>query len=714
MSVAEQVTVPDALRPAERRLAVPPTARRAVVRTALVTRLCAAAHASVATIVAPAGYGKTTLLAQWAGRDGREVLGVAFEPEDDDPDTVELLLGPIAEEPGLLALVDDVHVLRSREAVDALARLLDRAPAGTTVALAGRSLPSLPLARARAEGRLVEIATEHLALTGREAETLLRLAKAPLSPAAAAALGERLEGWPAAIFLAALSLHNGTAVETIDGDDGFLADYLEAECLAGLSRVQRRFALETALLEELTPERCDSLLARKGSDAMLASLQRAGVAATVDHHHRRYRYPRVVREHLVAELKRSEPERARALHRSVAAHAAVSGAVEEALEHAAAAGDLDRVAELASVLAVPACGRGDLDALEPWLALLRDEPTVDRRPDLCLAASWLYAVRGRPGEARYWADTASRGMSGDDPRLHLLRGLKCRAGIEQMLDDTAAACAAFPAGAAWQPLATLAHGVALILTGDIAQGRQELIEASELATASGATELKILALCVLALVSIAENAHADADAFAAEAEEACAAEPPSVSLVALVVHATRARSAARHGDLAAAEASLTEADALLDCVTPAVPWLSTIAVLALAHVRLALADAAGARLLLRRATDIFRVRPRLGVLAEQCAELDRQAHALSEPTGRWASSLTPAERRLLPFLATHLSFREIGAHLYISRNTVKTQAIAVYRKFGVTSRSAAIARAIDLGLIDDNTHAPGGPFRDAD
>jgi LuxR family maltose regulon positive regulatory protein len=68
----------------------------------------------------------------------------------------------------------------------------------------------------------------------------------------------------------------------------------------------------------------------------------------------------------------------------------------------------------------------------------------------------------------------------------------------------------------------------------------------------------------------------------------------------------------------------------------------------------------------------------------------------------------------LPFLATHLSFREIGAHLYISRNTVKTQAIAVYRKFGVTSRSAAIARAIDLGLIDDNTHASGGPFRAAD
>src|SRR5262249_60855182 len=113
----------------------------------------------------------------------------------------------------------------------------------------------------------------------------------------------------------------------------------------------------------------------------------------------------------------------------------------------------------------------------------------------------------------------------------------------------------------------------------------------------------------------------------------------------------------------------------------------------------------------RRATDIFRVRPKLGVLMEQSAELDQRTHALSEPEGRWASSLTPAERRLLPLLATHLSFREIGAHLYISRNTVKTQAIAVYRKFGVTSRSAAIGRAIALGLIDEAASTPQDGLR---
>jgi LuxR family maltose regulon positive regulatory protein len=145
---------------------------------------------------------------------------------------------------------------------------------------------------------------------------------------------------------------------------------------------------------------------------------------------------------------------------------------------------------------------------------------------------------------------------------------------------------------------------------------------------------------------------------------------------------------------------------LLDHVTPAVPWLGAVALLELVQVRLALADADEARALLRRVADVLRVRPRLGTVVQRSAELDRRTRALAEPEGRWASSLTPAERRLLPLLATHLSFREIGERLYVSRNTVKTQAIAVYRKFGVTSRSAAIERAVELGLIDEAAAGP--------
>jgi LuxR family maltose regulon positive regulatory protein len=696
-----------------RGLAVPPTAQHAVGRTVLVNRLCAAADASVTTIVAPAGYGKTTLLAQWAERDERDVLEVSFEPADDRAKRVELLLGAVTKEPGRLALVDDVHVLRSPEALEALVGLLDHTAPGTTVALAARRLPPLPLARFRSQGRLIEVGPDELALTGREAEAVLRRAGVLVPREDAAAFVQRFEGWPAALFLAALALREGTPAERLGGDDPFLADYLEAEHLAGLSNAQRRFAMRTSVLEELTPDACDSLLERCGSAQMLESLQAAGVVAALDRR-RGYRYPRIVRDLLLAELGRTEPERARDLHRVAAARAAENGSTQEALEHAATGGDLERVAALSAQVAVPACGRGRLDTLAPWLALLHDERPVDAHPDLCIAASWLEALRGRAEDAQHWADAATRGLDGTDPRLRVLQALRCRDGADQMLDDTNRACRALPAGHVWQPAARLAHGVALLLADDPERAATGLVEATELAAAAGATELQITGLCTRALLSLTQNAQDDADAFAEEAASLAADEPPAESLVALLVEAVGARMATRRGDRLEAAARLERADELLGYATHAVPWLATIALLELVHVRLVLADADGARSHLRQVADIFRVRPRLGVLVQQSADLDRRTRALAEPGGRWASSLTPAERRLLPLLATHLSFREIGERLYVSRNTVKTQAIAVYRKFGVTSRSEAIARAIALGLIDDNALVAHGSFRCAD
>jgi len=685
--------------------AVAPTTGKAVVRTALLNRLCGIADGTIVTIVAPAGFGKTTLLAQWAERDPRPVQWVDLEPEDDDAESLESRLEAIVHQPGLLVLVDDVHVLRSAAALAAVERLLGQAAYGTSVALAARRPPALPLPRLRAEGRLLEIGTGELTLKGREAETLLRRAGVLLPRHEAAALAERLEGWPAALFLAALSLHSGAQASTVGGDDRFLADYLETEHLAALSPEQRRFALQTSLLAELTSDACDSLLARSDSAEMLESLEDAGVAVPLDQRRRRYRYRRIVRDLLSRELERSEPETARALHRAAAGRAAEIGAVEEALEHAAAAGDVKRVADLAERLAVSACGRGRLDAVERWLDLV-PEDDVEAHPDLCIAASWLYAIRGRAGNAQHWADTALRGLGGDDPRLCVLRGLRCRDGADQMLDDTTAACETLPPGHPWRPAAVLGRGAALLLAGDTTRAENELVDAVELAGAAGATELTILGLCLHSLLAVDENDRSDAEAFAAEAVSVSTLEPPTQSLAALLLETVGARNSARRGDLGEAAAALERAERLLPHATPAVPWLAAFTLLELVRVRLALTDADGARGLLRRVSDIFRVRPRLGALVERHAELDRRTHVLSEPEGRWASSLTPAEQRLLPLLATHLSFREIGERLFVSRNTVKTQAIAVYRKFGVTSRSAAIERAAALGLLEEAAAVP--------
>jgi LuxR family transcriptional regulator, maltose regulon positive regulatory protein len=697
VSVSEPLT--RAHTPSSGRVASSATGR-AVVRTALLNRLCGTADGTIVTLVAPAGFGKTTLLAQWAERDRRPVLWIDLEPEDDDAEILESRLEEIADRPSLLVVVDDVHVLRSPDALAAFERLLDQTAYGTSVAFAARRPPALPLPRLRAEGRLLELGTNELTLKGREAETLLRRAGVLLPRHETAALAERLEGWPAALFLAALSLHHGAQASTVGGDDRFLADYLETEHLACLSSAQRQFAMQTSVLAELTSEACDSLLARSDSAEMLESLEGAGVAVPLDHRRRRYRYPRIVRDLLSTELTRSDPETARALHRAAAGRAVEIGAVEEALEHAAAAGDVKRVADLAERLAVSACGRGRLDAVERWLDLVPDDD-AEAHPDLCIAASWLYALRGRAGNAQHWADTAMRGLNGGDPRLAVLRGLRCRDGADQMLDDTSAACDALPPGHPWRPAAVLGRAAALLLAGDTARAEEELVEAVELATAAGATELAILGLGLHSLLAVDENDRPDAEAFAAEAASLSTADGPTQSLVALLLETVDARNSACRGDLAQAAAALERAELLLPQATPAVPWLSAFALLELVRVRLALADADGARALLRRVSDTFRVRPRLGVLVERQAELDRRTRALSEPEGRWATSLTPAEQRLLPLLATHLSFREIGERLYVSRNTVKTQAIAVYRKFGVTSRSAAIERAAALGLIEE-------------
>jgi LuxR family maltose regulon positive regulatory protein len=706
----ESLTRADA---ASSRPVVAPATGKAVVRTALLNRLCGTADGTIVTIVAPAGFGKTTLLAQWAERDHRPVLWIDLEPEDDHAEILGAQLAEVADRPGSLVLVDDVHVLRSPAALAAFERLLRQAAHGVTVAFAARRVPRLPLARLRAEGRLLELGVDDLTLSDRDAETLLRRAGVLLPRPEAAALAERLGGWPAALFLAALSLHSGAQAATLGGDDRFLADYLETEHLAGLTSAQRQFALQTSVLTELTSEDCDSLLERSDSAEMLASLESAGVIVSLDNRRRRYRYPRVVRDLLTRELERSEPEQARDLHRAAAGRAVEVGAIEEALEHAAAAGDVGRVAELAERLAVTAAGRGRLDALERWLDLV-PEDDVENHPDLCIAASWLYALRGRAGNAQHWADTALRGLSEADPRLSLLQGLRCRDGADQMLDDTDAAYEALPPGHPWRPAAALGRAAALLLAGDTPRAESELVLASELATAARATELAILGLCLRSLLAAGENERSDAEAFAAEAATLSAVEAPVQSLVALLLETVAARNAVRRGDPAEATAALARTDELLPVATPAVPWLAAYALLELARVRLALADADGARALLRRVSDIFRVRPRLGVLVQQSAELDRRTHALSEPEGRWASSLTPAEQRLLPLLATHLSFREIGERLYVSRNTVKTQAIAVYRKFGVTSRSAAIERAVVLGLIDEAAAVPHEGLRCAD
>jgi LuxR family maltose regulon positive regulatory protein len=172
------------------------------------------------------------------------------------------------------------------------------------------------------------------------------------------------------------------------------------------------------------------------------------------------------------------------------------------------------------------------------------------------------------------------------------------------------------------------------------------------------------------------------------------------------VHATTARVALHESRTDDARAALSRAHRLRPLLDHGVPWLSLTVGLELTRAHLTLADAGAARTVLTETERVLELRPHMGLLVDDARELRAHVDATEGSTGAWAMSLTAAELRLLPFLATHLTFPEIASRLFISRNTVKTEAVAVYRKLGVASRSDAIERAVQVGLLESSLYPP--------
>ena len=669
----EPLTI-EPVRPARRR-------SHAVARTPLVNRLCAAVDMPVVALVAPAGFGKTTLLRQWAERDTRPT---SWHTPDDGEDA----LADAAATPGRLVIVDDADTCRP------LQRILHATAMGTTVAFAARAEPARLLPRLRAAGRVLEIGATDLTLGERETQALLRQAGVLLPERDAARLVEWTEGWPAALALAALALRTGVPAAAIGGDDRYLTDYLEAEQLALLTPAERRFAEQTCILDELTVDACTALVDHLDAARTIGALERKGLVVPLDHRRVRYRYRRLVRDAL---LTRLEPQRARSLHKAVATWSAARGAGEDALRHALAAEDFRVAGKLAAQVVPTIVREGRLDAAEQLLDQLDDERLPQPDAEVCLAGWWVCALRGRTTDSRRWADAALRRLTPGDPRTNVLQALRARDGARTMLADADAACAELPPGSPWLPAAAIAHGVASSLTGDEAVVDGHLVDVLD----TDASDLRLLASALLARRS---DEHPDDSV----TRMLVAALPREATVLHVLVHALSSRAALHAGDRDAARQDADRADELALLLTPVLPWLSAIAGLELVRTHAALGDADRGRLALRRVADVLRARPGFAALVQEMEELDARVRALAEPEGRWATSLTRAELRLLPLLATHLSFREIGQRLFVSRNTVKTQAISIYRKFGVSSRSEAIARAADLGLLDEQAHVAAG------
>jgi LuxR family maltose regulon positive regulatory protein len=716
-----------------------------VRRSQLIDRLARGDPRPIVSVVAPPGYGKTTLLSQWAERNGQQFAWVSVDEADNDPKVLlryvaealdaiqplgasvfEALSSPTSSVAGsvvprlasafwsmtvpVVLVLDDVHLLHNRECRSALSVLGEHVPVGSRMVLAGRNEPPLRIARLRAEGRIAEIGPADLSLTREEAATVLQAAGVTLGHDDVAALHERTEGWPAGLYLAALYLREGgtvaTAAGSFGGDDRLVSEYVESEFLARISRRNRVFLTRTAVLERMCGALCEAVLELPGSAATLASLAQSNLLLVpLDRRGHWYRYHHLFQDMLLAELERTEPGLIPVLRRRAASWCLANDLAEEALEYSIAAEDADTVAYQVGNLWLPVFRQGRFATVQRWFDWLDDHGGIERHPMVAAQAGMVAAATGKAAEAERWADMVDRWQYGDRPQpadlaaeawAATLRATMCRRGIKQMLADADEAVQKLAAAGITTSAAALPQAIARILSGDLDGGDRWLQETVRVAQETGSHQYQAEALAERSLLAMARGDWSQAEALAGQASTVVR----RAGIERLIVCAAQARVAMHRGDVAAARQQLVSAQRLRPASTYAQPHLAVQARLELIRVHLASGDIAGARTLMLEIDEILRRRPGLGTLVGDAGALRAWLATERGSSVPGASALTTAELRLLPLLTTHLSVAEIGQDLFLSPHTVKSVTKSIYRKLGASSRSEAVTRARERGLLD--------------
>ena len=424
-------------------------------------RLTEALSGGLLLVCAPAGFGKTALLADWLRTAGRPVAWLSLDVGDNDPvrfwrhvvaaldrarpgigERVSPLLGPptssfeglvtalineLAAQSGeneIVLVLDDYHLVDARQVHASLAFLIEHLPPGLRLVLASRSDPPLPLARLRARGQLAELRTDALRFTAEEAAALLRESAGTALPGTAvAALVARTEGWAAGLQLAALSLRGRSDVAgfvaAFSGSHRFILDYLTGEVLDGQLEQVREFLLETSVLERLSGGLCDAVTGRDDGQAILEQVEQAGLfLMPLDDVRGWWRYHRLFADLLRARLQQQRPGRIAVLHRAAAAWYEEHGLADDAVGHALAARDTAWAARLIEQhFDETLYLRSEGATAQRWLAALPAE-LVQTRPRLLLAQVLLAATLGRAEAMEPPLDAAERALAGasaDEP-----------------------------------------------------------------------------------------------------------------------------------------------------------------------------------------------------------------------------------------------------------------------------------------------------------
>ncbi len=665
-------------------------------------------------IVAPPGYGKSTLLSDWAGADGRVFVPIAGLVARADRAQISPFGSAIATvrascEPCVLVL-DDAHLEDAVALRDLVDQSADEMPRGCTLVLAARRGLALPLGRLRAHGMLVELGAEDLALTPAESAGLLRRSGMEPDFDTVQTLVDRTGGWPAALHLASLVARESddpNTVKSLRGDDRRLAQYFEEEALSELSSSQLEFAVRTSILDELTGLQCDSVLDRRGSGTVLRELAEVCPSLRpMDPAHERYRWHRLIREALQAELRRTDPEMIPVLHVRASAWRREQGDIEHAITHAIAAHDCALSGDLLWAAVVDYVCQGRNSRIQSWLAEFSRAELV-AHPSLGLAAAFSLLAAGNAVEARHMAVAVSALIesTSDDvatgPVRASLAGIEAMlgaSGVTGMADAAARACALEPRDGPWRSTYLFLYGTALHLSGAADPAEALLGESADL---SGVRAPAITSICLAqsAMIAVERNDWDAATDLTNRATGVIETWGLADCPLCALPFAALALSRVHAGCVDEAKLALRHGTELLGSLGDCAPWYGAETRLLLAHASLGLADVAGARAFLAEASRLARRTQGAVVFQHWFDSAWSDMDAFAERRLSGSSSLTVAELRILRFLPSHRSFREIAEQLGVSSNTVKTQAHAVYRKLGAASRSEAVALASDAGLL---------------
>jgi LuxR family transcriptional regulator, maltose regulon positive regulatory protein len=726
----------------------PPAARPgAVVRQVLLDRLADSLSARLLLMIAPAGWGKTSLLRDWwLTTQDVGVAWLSVRESDNDPvrfwpgvvaalDTVApgtgkaalealtasalrtpgqveaLLVDDLAQLPKSIALVlDDFHLITSPEVRAGFGVLLEHLPPTLNLVVAGRSEVDLPVSRLRARGELAEISAAQLRFSEAEAEQLLNETLGlALDPEEIHALRRRTEGWAAGLYLAGLPLLNRKETDAagpigaVARDDRLIFDYLAAEVLAGLSPQLRKFLLRTAVLDRFCAPLCDMVTGAAGSQDLLEEIERRQLFVTpLDNARRWYRYHTMFAEALTYELERAEPGLAQLLHRRASTWHRQHGTAAEAIGHAIDAGDFSDARELIAARWHELLDAGvDAITIDRWLDRLPPQMVIgDTR--MCVKRAVLASFEGRPEDVEQWltaAETATPQGAWDH----------CPASVESVV-------CFYRALHRW-------------LCGDLAAAEPAARRAAELELESGNTYWRVRTLAllstilfwrgqdadagllleqllrypqrpvdkqarVLALSSMAAIAARQGDFEAARSYAREAADLP-VHGYTVIADVTLAYLLAEDGDLAAAE---TLAATALGHARHRKWRLDTAAaLLCLVRIYTLAGRTADARVHLEEAADVIAALPDPGALSRLLAEAERSTvqPETAAPTPRSRTrrpdGLTDREAEILSLLTRGHTNLEIAAKLFVSVHTVERHLQNSYRKIGVRNRADASA-----------------------